>query len=66
MKKYITVPNEIKVELRDVFGCTKETVWKALNFKSDSPRAKRIRKHAIDKGGVVYDSGKQNFTNLEK
>jgi hypothetical protein len=66
MKKYITVPNATKVELRTIFNCTKETVWMALNYKSDSDLARRIRKMATDKGGVIYDESKQNFTNLSK
>lgn len=60
MKKYITVPNETKRDLRTIFDCTKEMVWKALNFKSDSDLAKKIRKLAIDKGGVIFDESKQN------
>jgi hypothetical protein len=38
----------------------------ALNYKSDSDLARRIRKLATDKGGVIYDESKQNFTNLSK
>lgn len=64
MKKYISVPNETKRDLRKVFNCTKEMVWMALNYKSDSDLAKRIRKFAIDKGGVIFDESKQKFRNL--
>ena len=66
MKKYISVPNETKRELREIFGCTKEMVWIALNYKSDSELAQKIRKLAQDKGGVIFDSSKQEFTNLNK
>ena len=66
MRKYITVPNPTKVELRKMFKCTKEMVWKALNYKSDSELARRIRKFAIDRGGGIFDESKQNFTNLSK
>jgi hypothetical protein len=66
MRKYITVPNPTKVELRKMFNCTKEMVWKALNYKSDSDLARRIRKIALDRGGVIFDESKQNFTNLSK
>lgn len=61
MKKYISVPNETKRDLRIIFNCTKEMVWKALNFKSDSDLAKKIRKLATDKGGVIFDESKQNI-----
>ena len=64
MKKYITVPNETKRQLREIFDCTKEMVWMALNYKSDSDLARRIRKHALDKGGVIFDESKQEFKNL--
>jgi hypothetical protein len=62
--KYISVPNEVKREIKTIFGCSREFVWWALNYKSDSDLAQRIRKFALDKGGVEYDSSKQNFTNL--
>jgi len=64
MKKYISVPNETKRELRKIFNCTKETVWMALNYKSDSDLAQKIRKLAKDKGGVEYDESKQDFKTL--
>lgn len=66
MKKYISVPNETKRDLRTIFSCTKEMVWMALNFKSDSDLAKRIRKLALDKGGVIFDESKQEFKTLNK
>lgn len=64
MKKYISVPNETKRELRTIFHCSKEMVWMALNFKSDSDLAKKIRKLALDKGGVVFDESKQTVKYL--
>lgn len=64
MIKYISVPNKTKVELQTVFDCTREMVWQALNYKSDSDLARRIRKAAIEKGGVEYDSSRRNYTNL--
>lgn len=65
MKKYISVPNHIKRELRTIFNCTKEMVWMALNFKSDSDLAQRIRKLALDKGGVIFDESKQDFKTVK-
>jgi hypothetical protein len=41
-------------------------VWQALNYKTDSDLAQRIRKLALDKGGVIYDESKQTFKNLSK
>ncbi len=66
MTKYISVPNPIKREIKAVFDCTREMVWKALNYQSDSDLARRIRKFAVDKGGVEFDASKQNFTNLNR
>jgi hypothetical protein len=66
MKKYVSVPNPTKRKLREVFDCTKEMVWQALNYKTDSDLARRIRELAIKMGGVIYDESKQNFTNLSK
>jgi hypothetical protein len=66
MAKFIAVPNTTKVELREMFNCTKEMVWYALNYKKGSLLANRIRKVALDKGGVIYDESKQTFTNLSK
>lgn len=65
MKKYISVPNETKRDLRTIFQCTKEMVWIALNYKSDSDLAKKIRKLALDKGGVIFDESKQEFKILK-
>lgn len=62
--KYISVPNQTKRDLRVIFKCTKEMVWQALNYKSDSDLAKRIRKIALDKGGVIFDDSRQNNSNL--
>lgn len=64
MKKYISVPNETKRDLRTIFKCTKEMVWIALNFKSESELAQKIRKIAIDKGGVIFDESKQQVKHL--
>jgi hypothetical protein len=62
--KYISVPNKIKREIQEIFGCSRVTVWSALNYKTTGDQAERIRKFAIDKGGVIFDESKQKFTNL--
>jgi hypothetical protein len=64
MTKFISVPKKMKKEIEAVFGCSRVTVWSALNYKTGSERAKRIRKFAIDKGGVIYDSTAQKSNDL--
>ena len=36
-----------KAHLREVFGCSTMMVWKALNFRSDSDLARKIRYTAL-------------------
>ena len=43
MDKKIYVSKRDAAHLRKVFGCSKVMVWKALNFKSDSDLAQKIR-----------------------
>ena len=47
MEKKIYVSEKNKVHLRKVFGCSTMMVWKALNFKSDSNLARKIRYMAL-------------------
>ena len=47
MEKKIYVSEKNKAHLRKVFGCSTMMVWKALNFKSDSELAKKIRYTAL-------------------
>ena len=47
MEKKIYVSEKNKAHLRKVFDCSTMMVWKALNFKSDSELARRIRFTAL-------------------
>lgn len=47
MDKKIYVSEKNKAYLRKVFGCSTMMVWKALNFKSDSELARKIRFTAL-------------------
>lgn len=47
MEKKIYVSEKNKAHLRKVFGCSSMMVWKALNFKSDSELARKIRYTAL-------------------
>lgn len=47
MKKQIYVDKEGKSHLRKVFDCSEVMVWMALNFKSDSELARKIRHTAL-------------------
>lgn len=51
--KYIELPKEQKGALRRMFNVSTPTIWSALNYVTHSDLAKRIRKAAIAKGGVV-------------
>lgn len=47
MEKKIYVSKKGKAHLCEVFNCTTVMVWKALNFKSDSDLARKIRFTAL-------------------
>lgn len=54
MEKKIFVEEAAKAHIRRVFKCSRILVWKALNFKSDSELARKIRYVALKEfGGVV-------------
>lgn len=54
MEKQIYVSKKGKTHLCEVFNCTTVMVWKALNFKSDSDLARKIRFTALQQlGGVA-------------
>ena len=45
--KYISVTNEAKRKLAQIFDVTNVAIWKALNFKSDSELSQKIRNVAL-------------------
>jgi len=55
MKKQILTDNETKTFLAKAFKCTRQQVWRALNFERDSDLAKRIRILALKRGGKLTE-----------
>lgn len=55
MGKILTVPGE-KKKLMKIFNKSHVTVRRALNGEIDTPIAKKIRKAAIERGGVEQPS----------
>ncbi len=52
MKRYIEVTPTLRRQLQSTFQCTPRTVYNALNYVADTPIQQRIRRHAIQKGGI--------------
>ena len=77
MEKKIYVNEKAKAYLRKVFACSNVMVWKALNFKSDSDLARKMRHTALNQLNgkpswpaedveTIHDAGgfmKQRFAN---
>ena len=55
MKKYIHITKENREGLAKIFKVSDRTVWNAISFdkNKDSNLAKRIRKAAIERGGIL-------------
>lgn len=53
MKKYIAVTTEVRADIIKAFKVDRKTVNNALSFRLDSPLCRRLRKFAMQKGGVV-------------
>ena len=58
-EKQIFLPVEIKKEIIKTFKTTKESLWAALNFKTDSNFARMLRAAAYERGGVLYPDPKR-------
>lgn len=58
-EKQIFLPVEIKKEMIKSFKTTKETLWSALNFRTDSNFARMLRAAAYQRGGVLYPDPKR-------
>jgi hypothetical protein len=52
MKQVLVRVGEVKA-LMQLMHCSKPTVCSALRFRTNTDLAKRIRKVAIDRGGMV-------------
>lgn len=59
-EKQIFLPAEIKKEMIKTFKTTKETLWAALNYKTDSNFARMLRAAAYERGGVLYPDPKRS------
>lgn len=55
MKKYIHITKENREGLANIFGVTDRMVWAAITFEKDTDLAKRIRKAAIERGGIMMN-----------
>ena len=55
MKKQILIDDDTRVFIRKDFGGENVTVWRALNFKRDNDLMRRIRKLALERGGVLIE-----------
>lgn len=55
MKKYIHITKENREGLVKIFGVTDRMVWAAITFEKDTDIAKRIRKAAIERGGIMMN-----------
>lgn len=58
-EKQIFLPPEVKKEMIESFKTTKETLWSALNFKTNSSFARLLRAAAYERGGVLYPASKR-------
>lgn len=55
MKRYIHVTKENRLWLARLFDVTDRMVWASITFEKDTDIAKRIRKAAIERGGIVMN-----------
>ncbi|MEI3469566.1 MAG: hypothetical protein V8Q76_13190 [Bacteroides intestinalis] len=55
MKKYIHITKENRLGLAKMFDVTDRMVWAAITFEKETDLAKRIRKAAIERGGIVMN-----------
>lgn len=58
-EKQIFLPVEIKKEIIKTFKTTKETLWSALNFRTESSFARLLRAAAYERGGVLYPANRR-------
>ena len=62
MRQYIHVTKETREFLSKAFGIEPRTVYNALNFVKDNDLAKRVRKLAYEKGGILMCQGEWGET----
>jgi len=56
MNKYIKIERGQKPILADRFSVSKQYIWYALHYVKNGPTAVKIRKAALDMGGVYVES----------
>lgn len=49
----IEVSAQVRKTLSKVFGVNRVTIWRALHYRDDSEKSRKIRQSALNKGGVV-------------
>lgn len=52
-RKQIEVSKEVRAKLAQIFNASRMTVWRALAFRGDSRQSRRIRKAALQNGGIM-------------
>lgn len=55
MRIHIKVADNLRVELIEKFKLSKVSVWSALNYLTNSERAKSVRAYALAHGGSIVD-----------
>lgn len=55
MRIHIKVADNLRVELIEKFKLSKVSVWSALNYLTNSERAKAVRSYALAHGGSIVD-----------
>lgn len=53
-KRMIVLPHGERTRLAEEFNTTYRTVCSALNYITDSPKAKMLRKAALERGGYEF------------
>ena len=53
MKQYIEISKSVREDLRKIFKVTDMMILNALTFKRDTELARKIRKVALDKDGIL-------------
>jgi hypothetical protein len=56
--KQIFIPIEIKKEILQEFKVSNVTLWSALQYTTNSGKAKMLRSAALQRGGVIYTGSK--------
>jgi hypothetical protein len=55
IRKQIIISDDTRAFLMKTFNCTHKHVWAAITFRANSDSAKRIRRLALQRGGILID-----------